>query len=91
VLPRGFPRSIPVVTAAKFTHAMATLELTPPALPQEQEMSLEDIEAKISALTLLRQKMVVEAEEAKKSKKDKKKAKSSKLDVKVPKVHLTLR
>jgi hypothetical protein len=90
LLRRGFPRAIPVVKAAKFTHAMATLELTPPAPPKEQEMSLEDIEAKISALTLLQKKMVAEAEEAKKSKKNKKKAKSSKLDVKVPKVHLSL-
>jgi hypothetical protein len=54
--------------------------------PTEQnELSVEDIEAKIAELTLLRNQRVEEAEN-KKSKKDKKKA-AKKLDVnvKVPK------
>ena len=48
-------------------------------------MSIEDIESQISALTLLKaQKLAVV--ESKKSKKDKKKEKSGRQDVKVPKV-----
>jgi hypothetical protein len=56
------------------------------ATPEQPEMSLDDIQAKISELTLLQQKIVQAQEEAKKSKKEKKKTKTSKLDVKVPKV-----
>ena len=49
-------------------------------------MSIEDIESQISALTLLKaQKLAVV--ESKKSKKDKKKEKSGRQDVKVPKVY----
>lgn len=55
------------------------------ASPDALNMSLEDIEAKISALTLLKSQKLAEAE-SKKSKKDKKKEKSGKMEVKVPKV-----
>ena len=51
----------------------------------KSNMSIEDIESKISALTLLKAQKLAEVE-SKKSKKDKKKEKSGKLDVKVPKV-----
>ena len=50
----------------------------------EQDLSLEEIETKISSLTLLKSEKIAQLEE-KKSKKEKKKAKSGKLDVKVPK------
>lgn len=50
-----------------------------------ENLSLEDIESKISALTLLKSQKLAESE-SKKSKKDKKKEKGGKLDVKVPKV-----
>jgi hypothetical protein len=49
------------------------------------ELSLEEIESRLSALTILKSQKLAEAEN-KKSKKDKKKEKSGKLDVKVPKV-----
>jgi hypothetical protein len=52
------------------------------------DMTIEDIESKISALTLLKSQKLAEAE-SKKSKKNKKKEKSGKLDVKVPKVTST--
>jgi hypothetical protein len=56
------------------------------ASPDISNLSLEDIEAKISALMLLRtqKRTEAEAEASKKSKKDRKKEK--KVDVKVPKV-----
>jgi hypothetical protein len=53
--------------------------------PEHSNMSLEDIEAKISELTFLKSRKLAEAE-SKKSKKDKKKEKSGKMEVKVPKV-----
>lgn len=56
------------------------------AAAQQNIMSLEDIEAKIAALTLLKNQKIAEAEAPKKEKKDKKKGKANKLDVKVPKV-----
>jgi hypothetical protein len=49
------------------------------------ELSLEEIESQLSALTILKSQKLAEAE-TKKSKKEKKKEKSGKLDVKVPKV-----
>lgn len=59
------------------------------ASPEQNALSLEEIEAKIASLTLLKNQKIVaeaEAEAKKKDKKDKKKGKTSKLDVKVPKV-----
>jgi hypothetical protein len=56
------------------------------AAPEQNVMSLEDIEAKIAALTLLKNQKIAEAEAPKKEKKDKKKGKAIKFDVKVPKV-----
>ena len=56
------------------------------AFPDGENLSLDDIDAKIQALTLLKSKKLAEAEESKKPKKDKKKEKNAKLDVKVPKV-----
>lgn len=56
------------------------------AAPEQNALSLEDIEAKIAALTLLKNQKTAEAEPPKKEKKDKKKGKGTKLDVKVPKV-----
>ena len=53
------------------------------------DMSIDDIESKISELTLLKSQKLAEVE-SKKSKKDKKKEKSGKLDVKVPKVASTV-
>ena len=50
----------------------------------KQDLFVEEIESKISLLTLLKSQKIAEMEE-KKSKKDKKKAKNGKLDVKVPK------
>jgi hypothetical protein len=49
-------------------------------------MSLEDIEAKIASLILIKNQKIAEAEVPKKEKKEKKKGKASKVDVKVPKV-----
>jgi hypothetical protein len=54
-------------------------------------LSVEEIEAKISELTLLKSEMLAAEEEFKKSKKDKKKDKmaNAKIDIKVPKVNST--
>jgi hypothetical protein len=56
------------------------------AAVDQANMSIEDIEAQISALSLLKSQKIAEAE-AKKKKKDKKDKGKSKVDVKVPKVH----
>lgn len=56
------------------------------ASPEQNGMSLEDIEAKIASLTLLKNQKIAEAEAPKKDKRDKKKGKANKVDVKVPKV-----
>jgi hypothetical protein len=53
--------------------------------PDQVDMSLEDIEARLATLTLLKSQKLAEAEEQKKKKA--KKGKSSKIEVKVPKVH----
>jgi hypothetical protein len=52
---------------------------------EQTDMSLEDIEARLATLTLLKSQKLAEAEEQKKKKA--KKGKSGKIDVKVPKVH----
>ena len=59
------------------------------ATQEQNDMSLEEVEAKISEFVALKQKLLTDAEDAKKSKKDKKKDKAGKagrVDVKVPKV-----
>ena len=56
------------------------------ASPEQNALSLEEIEAKIASLTLLKNQKIVAEAEAEAKKKDKKKGKTSKLDVKVPKV-----
>jgi hypothetical protein len=52
---------------------------------KQTDMSLEDIEARLATLTLLKSQKLAEVEEQKKKKA--KKGKSGKIDVKVPKVH----
>jgi hypothetical protein len=52
--------------------------------PDQVDMSLEDIEARLATLTLLKSQKLAEAEEQKKKKA--KKGKSGKIEIKVPKV-----
>jgi hypothetical protein len=52
----------------------------------DQALSLEDIEAQIASLSLLKSQKIAEAEAKQKKKKDKKDKGKSKVEVKVPKV-----